>query len=234
MKTRLILSGLILLTLPIKSQNNGLQIEDSCINQWFAKDNKEYQSSYHFGVSELESRLTLIIDRDSCYAQIETGSWVIINKKEEWIQNVENLNNVKILGNRFFSDKTNGEFVIFIDPDSLPTKGLLVYKPWSSWVFYANPKGQEIGFINGLYFPGKFPHASLRNLTSEELKTMTKSDLEIMRNEIYARYGYIFKPNGKMDKYFKKQSWYYGRNKTVDKFLTSLENRNIRLIQSFE
>jgi hypothetical protein len=59
----------------------------------------------------------------------------------------ENLKNVKIQGNKFYSSKTNGEFVIFNDEKNKATKGLLVYKPWSSWIFYANIKGQEIGFI---------------------------------------------------------------------------------------
>jgi hypothetical protein len=37
--------------------------------------------------------------------------------------------------------------VIFNDEENKATKGLLVYKPWSSWIFYANKNGQEIGYI---------------------------------------------------------------------------------------
>lgn len=55
-----------------------------------------------------------------------------------------------------------------------------------------------------------------------------------MRNEIYARYGYIFKPNGDLDNYFKKQRWYKGQHQDVSNFLTGLENQNIELIQMAE
>jgi hypothetical protein len=150
MKTILILSGLILLHLSVKSQNKNdgvLLIDDSKIKPWIAENISEYQSSYHFSQSDLESRLILIIDHDSCSAQIKSGSWTKIDGKDVWMQKTENLKNVKIQGNKFYSSKTNGEFVIFNDEKNKATKGLLVYKPWSSWIFYANIKGQEIGFI---------------------------------------------------------------------------------------
>ena len=211
-------------------------IDDSKIKIWDQAKASDYQSVYHFSVSEVESTLVLILDEDSCYAQIQSGEWIENDGKEDWIQKFETVKNVKIKGNKFFSDKTNGEFVIF-DYDNQPLKGLMVYKPWSSWVFYANSKGFELGNTCGqvnFHFPGKFPYASWRRLSKEELDKMSKSDLQIMRNEIYARYGYIFKLHGDMDLYFKKQSWYHGQKKNIDDYLTGLEQRNIELIQITE
>jgi hypothetical protein len=150
MKTTLILAGLILLHLSLKSQdkNDGvLIIDDSKIKPWLTENISDYQSSYHFSQSDLESSLILIVDHDSCYAQIISGSWAKADGKDVWMQKTEKIKNVKIQGNKFYSSKTNGEFVIFIDEKNKATKGLIVYKPWSNWIFYANIKGQEIGFI---------------------------------------------------------------------------------------
>ena len=84
------------------------------------------------------------------------------------------------------------------------------------------------------FYPGKFAYASLRLLSKEELSILTKSDLQIMRNEIYARYGYLFESDGDMNKYFRKQSWYNGQSKNVDIFLSDLERQNIKIIQAIE
>ena len=106
--------------------------------------------------------------------------------------------------------------------------------PWT-W----NDKVSEFGSkIKGQslekYIPGKFPQASYRSLTNSELVKIPSSDLKIMRNEIFARYGYIFDQNGEMDKYFRTQKWYQAKNKSIDKFLTSLEKQNIKMIKTIE
>jgi hypothetical protein len=63
---------------------------------------------------------------------------------------------------------------------------------------------------------------------------MTQSDRQIMKNEIFARYGYIFKPQGEMDRYFRKQSWYQAQKQQVNDYLTGLEKLNIELIQTID
>ncbi len=63
---------------------------------------------------------------------------------------------------------------------------------------------------------------------------MNLEDLQIMRNEIFARYNYIFKSGGEMDTYFKKQSWYIRINKNVDQLLTDIEKVNIKSIRKVE
>jgi hypothetical protein len=62
---------------------------------------------------------------------------------------------------------------------------------------------------------------------------MTKYDLKIMRNEIYARHGYIFK-TGEMKSYFAEQSWYRGQYDDVTSMLTSIEKQNAELIKKYE
>ena len=238
MKTKLLIIALILLNLSVSGQykKGEFIIDDSKIKTWSPAETCDYQSEYHFSNSETESTLVLILDHDSCYAQIQSGYWGKTDGKDDWILNFETIKNVNIKGNKFYSDKTNGEFVIF-NVDNKQFKGLMVYKPWSSWVFYANRMGYELGLRSGpveSHFSGLFPYASWRQLSEEELEKLTRSDLHIMRNEIYARYGYIFRPQGDMDLYFKKQSWYRGQKAHVDDYLTGLEKKNIELIQITE
>ena len=80
---------------------------------------------------------------------------------------------------------------------------------------------------------GRFPHASQRLLTASDLSGLSKRDLRIMRNEIYARHGYIFTTND-MRTHFQKQSWYRPRFRNVDSQLTNVERQNITLIQRYE
>jgi len=82
-------------------------------------------------------------------------------------------------------------------------------------------------------FAGKYTEASERLLNESDLKGVSKSELKIMRNEIFARYGYIFKTKEMAD-YFKKQEFYIGQMENVDAFLSEVEIKNIELIKKFE
>jgi hypothetical protein len=203
------------------------KMDPSKIEKWNVKDKSEYQGIFHFGFSEGESTFLLIISEDSCYAQLKRGNF--IENGRDFIWNYLPFKKVRIEGNMFYSDKTNGEFVSYDK-----TFGLIVNKSWT-W----NESRSEFGFkLKNVsvenYFGGKFPQASYLFLTKSELEKMSPSELKIMRNEVYARYGFIFSFNGEMDKYFKGQKWYSPKNTNVDKCMTDLEKQNIKLIQSIE
>jgi hypothetical protein len=80
---------------------------------------------------------------------------------------------------------------------------------------------------------GRFPQGSQRLLSSSDLSGLSKYDLRIMRNEIFARHGYIF-TTAEMKNYFSKQSWYTPRYGNVTSMLTNIEQKNIELIKSYE
>jgi hypothetical protein len=205
-------------------------IDSSLIKKWNPKFEIEYQAAYHFGDSEWETKLILIASLDKWYAQIESGSWSGSGSNLAWVYSYENLTNVKVDGNKFYSDKTNGEFVYYDGKDGR-IKGLKIYDSWSG------EEGFEIGHrFNSIqsFYSGKFPQASYRLLSIEELRDMSINDLKIMRNEIFARYGYKFKTGGKMDSYFQQQDWYKKQHDNVNDFLTDLEKENIKLIQKVE
>ena len=234
MKTKQKILGLtfILISKLVTGQVIGFEkIDDSKVTPWIPKLTSEYQYVYHFGDSEMESDFVFILGIDLSYAQIKSGTWSEDGKS--WIRTYKNLTNVRVQGNKFFSDETNGEFVVY-DNGQEKIQGLKIYNSWSGMT----ENGEyEIGIKSypiTEYFNGKFPQASMRIMPNNEIGKMSKADLKIMRNEIFARYGYRFKSGGEMDAYFRTQSWYNIQHDNVNDFLTGIENANIFLIKFFE
>ncbi len=98
-----------------------------------------------------------------------------------------------------------------------------------------NDKSKAQNFNNNTqsYNTGNYPQTSERYLTSSELYGLSQWDLKIMRNEIFARHGYIFQTD-EMRNYFSGKSWYNPRYYDVNDMLTKVEKENIALIKSFE
>jgi hypothetical protein len=80
---------------------------------------------------------------------------------------------------------------------------------------------------------GYYPEASTRLLTEDDVQNLTAEELRIMRNEIFARHGYIFK-TASLSEYFASQDWYTPTYNNVDEFLTDIEKQNIRFIKAHE
>ena len=81
---------------------------------------------------------------------------------------------------------------------------------------------------------GKYPEASERELIFSELQKFTAAEIRIIKNEIFARHGYIFKSKD-LATYFSKQKWYKPLYKDVTSKLTKIERRNISfIIENFE
>lgn len=81
--------------------------------------------------------------------------------------------------------------------------------------------------------PGDYPIASTRELKDEDVLNLTGEEMKTMRNEIYARHGYIFQ-NKQMAAHFTKMPWYKPAHEDVRGMLTSLEKKNIELIKKME
>ena len=89
---------------------------------------------------------------------------------------------------------------------------------------------------------GRWPWTSGRLIQPEELWTLSLGELELMRNEIYARHGWVFnRPD--LRNYFESQPWYRPKgdlddpqqsNRRVEAELTPLERKNIQIIVSRE
>ena len=80
------------------------------------------------------------------------------------------------------------------------------------------------------------PDSSSRYLTAADVAGLSEYELEIARNEIYARHGYIFNDKD-LRNYFNSKSWYHPTVSSSDftsSMLSDIEDKNIKLIKSYE
>jgi hypothetical protein len=62
---------------------------------------------------------------------------------------------------------------------------------------------------------------------------ISTEELDLMRNEIFAEYGFIFK-TPKWKKYFESKPWYKPQYNNVDKLLTDTDKDNIKFILNYQ
>ncbi|WP_321369090.1 YARHG domain-containing protein [uncultured Draconibacterium sp.] len=223
----------IISTLNLLGQNIGaLEISDDDVKPWLPKLELEYEGFYKFGESESESDLKLFFVDTVIVGQVMQGYW------EEgtgiWKWTYKTLTNIEIdkKGN-FKSDQHTGQFVTYTDSTGT-YKGLKINNPWTEWL---EDGRYEIGIrlkVLARLYQGDFPQVSTRHLTEDELSELDLETLQIMRNEVFARYGYSFKEGGKLEQYFNKQNWYRPQHADVTDFLTQVELDNIELIKKIE
>lgn len=77
------------------------------------------------------------------------------------------------------------------------------------------------------------PDSSYRKLTRSELSGYSTSTLALIRNEIYARNGYVFQKE-QYKNYFGAKTWYSPNPSFNESWLNSTEKYNIQLIKSME
>ncbi|PID58806.1 hypothetical protein CSB45_02060 [candidate division KSB3 bacterium] len=90
--------------------------------------------------------------------------------------------------------------------------------------------------VSGKTMVGDYPQTSVRKLKQADLTGKTLWELSLMRNEIFARSGYIFKTQ-ELQKHFEQQAWYVPRHKdvtVVSALLSELEHDNINMIKRYE
>jgi len=233
MKRVLTILFLSISTLSLVGQNIGaMEVLDENVKPWLPKLELEYAGFYKFGESESESDLKLFFVDTVIIGQLKQGYWE--EATEVWKWRFKNLTNIKIdkKGN-FVSDQHTGQFVTYTDSTGT-YKGLKINNPWTEWLEDGRYEiGIRLGVPYGLY-QGDYPQVSTRHLSAEELSTLDKETLRIMRNEVYARYGFRFKKGGEMDQYFSAKNWYLPQHDDVLRFLTKVELENIELIKEIE
>ena len=80
---------------------------------------------------------------------------------------------------------------------------------------------------------GNWPEASQRLLKTEDVENLVKSELEFMRNEIFARHGYCFSKK-ELRQQFENEDWYVPNTVNIKGYLTDIEKKNIALIKRYE
>lgn len=210
-------------------------IDAKSVRSWAVKDAADYAGVYHFGVSEVESDFVLCVEPGGLLtAQITSSEWSEAAK--QFIVHFENLRNVRLVGNKFYADKLRGDFIRYTNTDGQPARGLRVQQPWSASV----ARNQwEVGpwtadLPTQFDYPNGHGYVSYRLLKPAELQGRSKAELALMRNEVFARYGFIFARGGAMDQHFRRFSWYAPQHRDVSRFLTEIEQRNLALLRQQE
>lgn len=80
---------------------------------------------------------------------------------------------------------------------------------------------------------GVYPFTSQRKVTYDDIAHLSARELRIMRNEIYARHGYIFNSKD-LRNYFLNQGWYVPVSTDVEQELSAIERYNVNFIKQYE
>ena len=80
---------------------------------------------------------------------------------------------------------------------------------------------------------GRYPYTSTRAMSRDELFVFIIDNLDIMRNEIFARHGHIFKAERFAD-YFNTQPWYNGTVDDATELLSEIEQQNVEQIKAVQ
>ena len=207
------------------------RISSESLTPWITDSLVEYSRTYHFGFSEGECELRIFVDGDIFAAQRDCYTWR--KSLNRFVDTFYTFVNVRIDGSKFYSDESNGEFMVLSRGNNM-TAGLLLYQPWTHQFYEGGEFGSVLPDDNSVYLLGDYPEASKRLLAKEELQKLKTEELRRMRNEIFARYGYRFQEGGEMDKYFKRKDWYQAKYNDVDQWLTEIERINIKTIKTVE
>ncbi len=175
-----------------------------------------YSGVYHLGESEDEKDIVLIQDGKITSLQIRWGEFN--SDGTVWSKKFKTIKDIKIKGDKLESKDISGVFKKTGDKIELVTKKGVATK---------------VTELND-YYSGEYPEGSYKLLMDYELLKKTVEERAIIKNEIFARYGYIFKEGGEMANHFAKTDWYKGEYKNVDQFLTPIEKENIKLLLKLE
>lgn len=217
----------------------GMFVDTTTINPFQSDDISSYSGVYSFGSPESESSILVVFWENGCVVQHKQRQFH--EDSGQWIWKYLTVEPVALEGNHIISPGWDGEFVsCTIYARSEVYRSSLVSTPYpvkevhgllirDSPIDIRNEFGvrRDDGFQI-------YPRSSVALLGESDVQGKSREELQIMRNEIFARYGYQFKPGGSMDNYFREKFWYVPCNGDAYQFLTEIEKANIVFIRSHE
>ncbi len=156
-----------------------------------------------------------------------------INPNEFYYRNydVKKSFNQRYVASEFF----DSEMSFLVDKKQKPAYFVKCGKNKDEFGFYSQSENRFYKKVSN--YPlgqGKYVFTSMRSISQKDLKSLKKPELKEMRNEIFARYHFIFKQDGIWDKHFSQYDWYHEFNDNVDTYLTYIEKENAKYILGFE
>ena len=145
------------------------------------------------------------------------------------VDNTTNQNNTNKQGNTTDKDNTNNTSnVNDIDDDYLtpPTSNKDDDSLTDNEASYYIEKYKDKDFI--------LPQSNTKKLTYSDLNSLSVEELFIARNEMFARYGYVFDDNSNLAKFFKSKEWYSSNSNYSGDLYSEIEEDNCKLIRIVE
>ncbi len=199
---------------------------------------KQKVGIYHFGESESEWDLVFLPYKDSLTIQVWNVVWAeeLGFKSQSWLHKCQTFNNVKIKDNKFYFGNFSGQFVDYKEAKTKAKAVLLFSDPIQGRNYKRD--SAEVGFYSttiDTFFDDKERYGLSTEIKPEKyFESKTKQELKILRNTIYANYGFIFQKGGEVEKYFSKKEWYQAWQKDVSVCLTEIEKTNLITLYKFE
>ncbi|MQP24900.1 YARHG domain-containing protein [Flavobacterium sp. LMO8] len=150
------------------------------------------------------------------------GNWVAYNPKELKVATRKYQLQKKI----FIYNQNNKVDEIFINDDKFNT---LKYKDTIDGEVFENEFEEYFTNTEKLYEK----NASIDELTSDFVSNLSKADIFILRNSIFARHGFAFRDK-QLRMYFELFDWYMPVFGDVKEDLTEIEIKNIDLLLRYE
>lgn len=200
----------------------------------------KYAGLYHFGESEGESELRIHFSKGIWSVQ---KNWAVMDMEtggfKPQYHNLRDVN-IDVDGNFSATDidengasiVRKGEFVPALDHEGNDAFSLKIDNPWS-YVYEegAAESSLKIAIDPKEIYAGAYPESSFRVLEESDLEQLSKENLQIMQNEILARYSFSFEEGSAMATHFKQVKWHRPLFDNVDTFLNPIEKANIELIK---
>jgi hypothetical protein len=218
----------------------GERIDPSLVNEKVGDSVKKINTIFHFK-NDIKNFYIKILNLDGkTYAQgISEFIKIDFNSRKggDLHRKVEKLTNIKIEDGNFTSDQIKASF-IFLKERENPEKEyqtnikLMVCTEDEIGNRNCRINDDEV-ILTPREFPGKYPQTAFTRLGVEDLKNKKPKELDLMKKEIYARYGYRF-TNPEDVNYFYKQEWYEPVIENKDIELNELESDNVAMIDLFK
>ncbi|MDR1877060.1 MAG: YARHG domain-containing protein [Flavobacteriaceae bacterium] len=218
----------------------GVRVDNSLVDEKVGDSAKNVNAIFHFKNDTKDFFIKIMNLEGKTYAQGISEHIVLdFNSKKggDLHRKVEKLTNIKIEDGKFISDQLKASFIYLKEKGSTygrdkPPIKLMVCSKSKNNISSCRINDDDAE-ITPEEFPGKYPYTSFVRLGVEDLKNKKPKELNLMKKEIYARYGYRFSDKADAD-YFFSQNWYEPvvSNKLIE--LNDLEIDNIAMINLYE
>lgn len=218
-------------------ENNNLQSLTMKVQDWIKYDGNWSAGGYEFSLETDDNTLRCTMKtKDDVYSEKATlvdgqnsVSVELNDKKIRFVPIEDNKLRIFIDRKQYDAIRTNS-----LPPDSENSKDKLI-NDGNQYIFYSSSSGTRTqdGNLKIEDYDQQFWPLDKFAISTDDLDRLTKSEIEIILNEAFARHGYEFN-DSKWSEFFSKFSWYKPDKSFDESEFTKLEKQNIDTITQYE